>query len=187
MSASPAGPVQTRQCGECTVCCTALAIETAQLRKLPGVTCAHCTAVGCGIHETRYPICRTYYCGWMRLAELDEDWRPDRSGVIVSPVTEDIPAEFDKREGVELLVVDGQAAIRKPAFAEFVAALLEDRTPTYLGVPGPPGHYPARVLLNPVLAGAVGARDRARLVATLSKILDSAAHHTFVPMSAAST
>lgn len=170
----------SRSCGECTVCCTALVIDTPEFRKLPGVTCSNCAAGGCAIYVTRYPICRSYFCGWMQSPELDDTWRPDRSGVILSPLTGGIPEEFEVREGVELLVVGGAEAIRRPAFAALVLSLVASKVPTYLAVPGPVAHYPARVLLNRALSSAP--RDPARTVALLLKILESAKGHSFAPV-----
>ena len=159
-----------RSCGQCTVCCTLLAIETPELRKLPGVACQHCTAQGCGIYETRYPICRTYYCGWFGLPDLDESWRPDRSGVLLSP----------HDGGIELLVFGGEGAIRRPAFVPFVATLLSSRTPVFLAIPGPAGRYPARVQLNAALTRF--ADNPFQLTAGLLSALRAATDHRFEPM-----
>jgi hypothetical protein len=158
-------PVPGRACGDCTVCCTALAIETRDLRKQPGVTCAHCGPRGCTIYETRYPICRTYHCGWRVLGTLDQDWRPDKSGVLVSPLD----------DGIELLVLGGENAIRRPGFAEFVAACIRSGTPTFMAVPGPVGYYSARVALNDRLKG----RDPAGIRDTLVGALAASAAHGF--------
>ena len=32
---------------------------------------------------TRPKICREFLCGWLLFPELGDDWRPDRSGVII--------------------------------------------------------------------------------------------------------
>jgi hypothetical protein len=168
-----------RTCGACTLCCTALVVETPEFRKMAGVTCTHCTAAGCGIYERRFPICRSYHCGWIHSPELGDDWRPDISGVMVMPVTENVPTEFAVREGVELLVVGGADAIRKPAFAPFVLNLVVNQVPVWLGVPGPVGYYPARALLNRPLAAAAAARDVERVRDVLQQIHRSAAGHAF--------
>ncbi|MEJ0026469.1 MAG: hypothetical protein WDN01_10615 [Rhizomicrobium sp.] len=168
-----AGP---RSCGDCTVCCTALAIETAELRKPPGVACAHCTPSGCGIYETRYPICRSYFCGWFGLPDLGEDWRPDRSGILISPREATVAGET--REGIEFLVLGGEPAIRRPAFLAFLTGLLRDGTAVFLAVPGPEGHYPARVLLNDALSRTSPARYGDALAGALA----AAKGHRFEPM-----
>ena len=153
----------------CTVCCTALAIETPELRKPPGIACAHCTPKGCGIYETRYPICRSYFCGWFGLPALGEDWRPDISGVLLSP----------HDDGVEFLILGGEPAIRRAGFLDFLATLLRSRTPAFLAVPGPAGHYPARVYLNDRLERL----SQAQLGDALAAALKAARGHRFEPMS----
>lgn len=174
--------VKGRDCGECTVCCTALPIETPELRKVPGITCKHCISAGCAIYETRFPICRTYYCGWRNLPELDDAWRPDKSGVLVSPQNENIPEKFVLREGIEFLVLDGERAIRRQGFAEAVAAFVAGGVPTFLAFPGPPGHYPARVLVNDILAAAIGKRDLAAVREQLVRGLKASGSHNFLRM-----
>jgi hypothetical protein len=168
-----------RSCGDCTVCCTALAIETPELRKQPGVTCRHCTAQGCGIYETRFPICRSYFCGWFGLPELDDSWRPDRSGILLSPQSAGIPETYDAREGVEFLLLTGEAGLAHPPFIVFLRALLASRTPAFLALAGPKGHYPARVFLNDALARAVD--DPPAIMLLLRRIVRSAAGHRFEP------
>ncbi|MEI9992704.1 MAG: hypothetical protein WDM86_22055 [Rhizomicrobium sp.] len=161
-----------RSCGECTVCCTALAIETAALRKAPGVACVHCTASGCGIYLTRYPICRSYFCGWFGLPELGEDWRPDRSGILISP------HDAGQSEGIEFLVLGGEPAIRRPAFLTVLTAVLRGGTPVFLAVPGPAGHYPARLRLNDALSRIAPERHGDALAGALK----AAKGHRFEPM-----
>ncbi len=168
-----------RSCGACTVCCTALAIETPELRKRPGIVCRHAAPSGCGIYESRYPICRSYFCGWFGLPQLGEDWRPDRSGILLSPRRDGIPDTYEFREGIEFLILGGEAAIRWPAFLDFLAQLLRGRTPAFLAVPGPEGHYPARVFLNDALARV----PQARLGDALAVALTAARGHRFEPMS----
>ena len=177
--------VPGRECDACTVCCTALPIETVELRKLPGMTCVHCGAQGCAIYETRFPICRTYHCGWRVLSELDDSWRPDRSGVLVSPQNEDLPERFRKQGGIEFLVLGGEAAIRRDGFAQFVVTCILNDVATFMAVPGPPGYYSARVLLNDRLADAASRRDVAAVRAALLAALAASSAHSFQKMETA--
>src|SRR5438128_1437727 len=107
-------------CGGCTVCCTALPIVE-DFTKPAGVTCQHCTSTGCGIYETRYPICRTFLCGWLLLPGLDESWRPDRSGILIRAIEPDaLPEEFRAAgSGLHFTVLGGEASIRRPGFADY--------------------------------------------------------------------
>lgn len=79
------GPVlPDRYCGECTACCTVLTVDTPDFKKPAGTPCAQLTARGCGIHQVRPHICRTWFCAWRRVAALPDAARPDRSGLLVS-------------------------------------------------------------------------------------------------------
>ena len=86
-----------RSCGTCSLCCTILRVD--ELGKRAGVDCVHlrngqgqelgndpskplAVAGGCGIHESRPPICRGYRCLWLQ-GGLEDDERPDRTGGIV--------------------------------------------------------------------------------------------------------
>lgn len=79
------GPVlPDRDCGACTACCTVLTVDTPDFKKPAGTPCANLTPRGCGIHAVRPTICRTWFCAWRRVADLPEQARPDRSGLLVS-------------------------------------------------------------------------------------------------------
>ena len=98
-----------RSCGACSLCCTLLRVD--ELDKRAGADCIHQRpafasalvdvatrgpadspddlpgdspehAVGCGIYETRPPICRGYRCLWLQ-GGLEDDERPDRTGGLV--------------------------------------------------------------------------------------------------------
>lgn len=115
-----------RQCGACTVCCVALKIDTDGLRKKAGVACRHLSNQGCGIYARRPALCERFLCGWRLFGDLDEAWRPDRSGVLVMrKAPGQLPAAYQHTPyGVELAVLGGEKAITRPGFTEYVAALL---------------------------------------------------------------
>src|SRR5690349_15196843 len=107
--------VEGRSCGTCTVCCYTLPIDTPEFQKMPGAVCKNCAGRGCGIYETRPNPCRGFYCGWWMIPQLDDEWRPDRSGILITPQFDEIPAEFELREGIEFLLVGGEPAVRRQA------------------------------------------------------------------------
>ncbi len=76
------GAAAARSCGTCTLCCKLLSVET--IGKPEGVWCDHClTRRSCGIYDTRPGECRDYYCGFMLLPHLGEEWRPARSRLVL--------------------------------------------------------------------------------------------------------
>ena len=70
-----------RTCGDCTACCTVLAVE--ELRKPMRWACEHVACDGCRAYEARPQACRDFNCLWLRGAiSGDESRRPDNLGVL---------------------------------------------------------------------------------------------------------
>ena len=106
------GPIlPQRTCGDCTVCCTILTVDTPDFGKPAGTPCAHLTDHGCGIHAVRPHICRTWFCAWRRIVDMPEEARPDRSGILVS--LDFVREPRNCFEGVSIMVrlLPGSAAI----------------------------------------------------------------------------
>ncbi|MBL6938265.1 MAG: hypothetical protein ISS15_06670 [Alphaproteobacteria bacterium] len=161
--------VPGRECGACTVCCKVLAIKAPELKKLPEVLCTHCTAgVGCAIYNARPQVCRDWHCGWRYLAFLGDEWRPDRSGILIEAATADIPQEFPRRDGLKFVLRTGALnAVLWPALQSAIASLVDDGVPVLLGIPGPHGYEGRNVFLNYAIAGAVAARNCRAIVEQL--------------------
>ncbi len=76
---------------------------------------------GCAIYETRYPVCRGFYCAWRTVDIFGPDWRPDKSGVLPYVETEGIADSFDLSTGIGLMLVGNPLKIvRQRWFQEFV-------------------------------------------------------------------
>jgi hypothetical protein len=175
--------VDGRECGECNVCCVTLHIDSDEFRKLPGVRCPHLAAgVGCSIYPNRPLACRTYHCGWRYLPFLSDNWRPDRSGVLIAfTPKEELPPNYER--GVGFIVVARPPSGLARAFYHYVAHLIADRVYVTLAVPGPPGYYPAVTVLNDRLRDAARSGNLARIETVISEALDSAKSHDFRPVS----
>ncbi len=141
--------VAGRDCGACTVCCTVPRIDKPEIQKVSGATCRHCTGGGCAIYETRFPVCRSYFCGWRTIDIFGPDWRPDKSGVLAYVETEGIGDGFDIGTGIGLmLVANPLKTVRQRWFQEFVVTGVTNSIPLFLSLPGPRGHQAATVSLN---------------------------------------
>ena len=136
---APMANLNKRVCGPCTVCCTELKIETPQLRKAADTPCKHLCGTGCGIYETRPSVCQQFLCGWRLFPELNDDWRPDVSGVLVMRKApgELPPAWQSAPYGVELAIVGGEEAVTRPGFAEYAAGLMAKKIPVFLSAASP--------------------------------------------------
>ncbi len=153
----------SKSCGECNLCCIELPIETPELRKKAQTPCSHLTSKGCGIYTTRFPICRQFLCGWMLFPELDADWRPDRSGVMILQVPQvSIPKIYQPAgHGVQLLITGGEAAVTRPGFAEYIVDQVSRGVAVYMTATTP------RALLNEYLQPIGGNLPAARRIILL--------------------
>lgn len=171
------GSAPKRVCGDCTVCCTVAPVATEQLRKPPNTTCPHCVATGCAIYASRPTDCRDSLCGWRSYPELDDDWRPDRSGVLI--LTEhDVPPTYERRVGLKFLLVESDALIHSARLIGYICALVSRGVPVTLAVQGPPGHWPVKAFVNHALASAIirhDATEAARVLALLVRDLRAGA------------
>jgi len=71
-----------RDCGSCTLCCRVLGVD--EFSKPPGAACPNCVEEsGCKIYPTRPGQCRDFYCGFLVMKDLDEQWRPAVSKLIL--------------------------------------------------------------------------------------------------------
>lgn len=175
--------VQGRKCGECSACCTVLDVDTPEFQKLPGKPCSHlCKDGGCSIHETRFPICRSYHCGWRYLPGLGEDWRPDKMGVLVDFWTGEVPAHLPGRPAISLTVFGNRKTALTPVFLYYVAQLVAAEVPVFLGMPGPAGSQHTALLLNDFMIAAVLGRDLAGMKSVMAEALKTLATHTFKPV-----
>lgn len=81
-----------RSCGTCSACCISLYIRS--LAKPAGEPCSFLrspTGGGCTIHASRFPICRDFFCMWVRDRRglLLDSHRPDKLGLILTASTPD--------------------------------------------------------------------------------------------------
>lgn len=171
-----------RACGGCTVCCTVLPADDDSLKKAAGIDCVHCVSgAGCRIYGTRPLTCREFFCGWRVLPKLGDEWRPDRSGVMVSFDDADIPPGYPVRPAIKLVVSAGQVQIDQKEFAGYVAGLVDAQIPVFLSIPGPPGHFFAKLFLNDRLKFPVHSRELGAVVDALEEAFQALLEGDFEP------
>jgi len=129
--------VPEKSCGPCQVCCVALKIKTPQLRKAAQAPCPHLAAKGCGIYESRPPVCRGFLCGWRLMPELDASWRPDLSGVMLLPLPEDQIPKLYRAAGPGWVLVISDAKAITPRLGRLAAAMVKRRAAVFLSVMTP--------------------------------------------------
>src|SRR4051812_35981449 len=123
LSGGPASLVPGRGCGTCDMCCIWLPVVEPGIEKLSQVPCRHLVSgQGCGVYGSRPGMCGAYHCGWRRLADLDEAWRPDRSKILVEFDSDDIPPGYDG-PGVKFTILGDIGQLEWQPFLDYVAAL----------------------------------------------------------------
>jgi len=174
--------VAGRICGSCIACCVLLPVRATGFKKMPSTKCEHCRAGGgCKIYETRPDACRSFNCMWLQAPNLDDVWRPDRSGVLITEELDDIPEGFKIRPGFQFMVFAERTALDQPVLAGFIADLVAARVPAFLSIPGPPGCYAAKLFLNNALSFTVRTGDKARVSAVLQQGYDTLKTFKFKP------
>ena len=163
-----------RTCGGCVECCRAIPLDLPELAKPTGELCAYCVdGAGCSVHEIRPRTCRVWFCLW-RAVELSDEWRPDRSGVIVRP-------DGVERGEITLYVLRRSGFLVGMEFFVAVAGWIAEGMAVALSAPGPVGTYPARAVVTDWLRPAVEDGDPEAFAARVLAALDRLERHDFQP------
>ena len=170
--------VPGRECGECKICCVVPPVDEPEMQKQPGAPCRHRSAAGCDIYQTRPLACRTYFCGWRRMAFLDDDWRPDKSGVLIESGTQ---ATVGEGSTVLILVGNPLKTVRDQRVLDFVARNIQRNVTLWLSLPGPRGMAKAALPLNTPEFRSAAAGSRSHLRLALEGVLRRLSSHAFVP------
>ncbi|HEY2034654.1 MAG TPA: hypothetical protein VGH02_13300 [Rhizomicrobium sp.] len=152
MDQNPLQPIPNRECGGCNVCCRYPAIDAPQLHKPPNVLCQHWKN-GCSIYNDRPDVCRAFYCGWRLMPNLNEAWRPDRSNIFLRPVQTE-----DGTPGIDITLIGSVTPNKKYELMLYIGELVTSQIPTFVVIPGPPGHGSTKVLLNNRMKAAIETR-----------------------------
>jgi len=191
--------VAGRDCGDCTVCCIVPAIDDPDIQKPAATRCRHCaradaagtttpgtaTISGCAIYDSRPKVCREFYCGWRKLAQLGPAWRPDKSRVFL--MIEPVPGPNGAgpvRAVTLMLIGNPLTTVRESWFIAFVRTRALRGLPMFLSLPGKPGFRPVRTFLPlaPFRAAAErGTGPLKTLLETALKVLKADPPPAFVP------
>lgn len=163
-----------RDCGGCVECCRYIPLDLPELAKPTGELCAYCVdGAGCGVHAIRPQTCRTWFCVW-RMVELSDDWRPDRSGIIVRP-------DGLTTGEITLYVVRDTDFLRSDDLFETLAGWIENGIEMALSRPGPVGTLPVRAVVTDYLGPSIRSGDRAMFDLLLRNALDGLDGHDWQP------
>lgn len=74
------------KCGDCNICCTVMSIK--ELSEA-GKQCIHVCKSGCSIYDNRPSACEHFKCAYLT-SGWKEEYRPDKSGIMVAGFEEQI-------------------------------------------------------------------------------------------------
>lgn len=152
--------VPDRDCDDCTVCCHHIPINQPDMVKLPNVDCEHLMKNGgCAIYKTRPETCATWYCGWRYSAALTDNWRPDKSGVLIEFSLKGLPSDFQAKSGLNIKIVDKEKAFTNEQFIPFLTAQVSHGIAVTLSYGRDPGHTAASAFLNHALKAPIAERN----------------------------
>jgi hypothetical protein len=137
-------------------------IDDPELTKPSGVVCPNCSGTGCKIYASRPQTCRDFVCEWRRLTLLDEDWRPDRSGVLITSRlgTDGAGKEIEE---IVLLAFAGHDVIFDNGFATLVAVALDQGREVFLSLPSADFTGAWETTLRPYVASGLAAGSLAQV------------------------
>lgn len=124
--------VEGRSCGDCTVCCTWLQVDTPELQKDAGVTCDHCTGTGCAVYETRFPVCRTWHCLWRHIGVMPEEARPDKSGIVFGLIWPVEPTHPFGKSYIRAMAYADEAAFETDLAQDLLAMFTQGDLPVWI-------------------------------------------------------
>ncbi|HEX4293799.1 MAG TPA: hypothetical protein VHZ29_06675, partial [Rhizomicrobium sp.] len=161
-------------------------IDAPELKKLAGVRCSNLRDdCKCAIYETRPDTCRGFECGWRVMAALGDDWRPDRSGIVLISKLQNNPPGYRPNSGVQIVLLR-RDAVHNRELPGAIASWVTARVPLFLTVAAPVGLVAESAFLNASAEGAVRRQDRNALLRILEDKVVSLERRKLRPASFAS-
>jgi hypothetical protein len=137
------------------------------------------------IHRRPHPyswVCQQhgppYFCGWRRLAFLDDDWRPDKSGILIESGS---PTTVGSGNTILILVGNPLKTVRQQRFLDFIRKSIDQKVTMFLSLPGSPGKAKAALPLNTPEMRSAATQSRSQVRLALEDVLRRLSGHEFVP------
>ncbi|MBL4881899.1 MAG: hypothetical protein JKX82_11370 [Oleispira sp.] len=163
--------VSGRECGECTACCVVLLIDDDNFKKPADQVCSNLMAEGgCKIYTKRPSVCQDWYCSWRFMAQLDDDWRPDRSGVLL---------RSDENGIIFQPIRDPKEVLTSARAIELIGGGVAQGIPMSMSIPTKNGCRSYGMSLNEPLEAAVQSRNLGTIQSKMVELIEhSAAQNT---------
>ncbi|WP_245542335.1 YkgJ family cysteine cluster protein [Psychromonas hadalis] len=143
--------VPNRECGQCTACCVVLLIDDKNFKKPADQRCVNIMKTGgCKIYNKRPSVCQEWHCAWRFMAQLDENWRPDRSGILL---------RSDENGIIFQPIQDPKKVLTNERTIELIGGGVAQGIPMSMSIPTKKGFRSYSVSLNEPLEIAVQSRN----------------------------
>lgn len=143
--------VSDRECGECTACCVDLLIDDENFKKPADQACVNLIEKGgCKIYQQRPSVCQDWYCAWRFMAQLDDTWRPDRSGILL---------RSDENGIIFQPIRDPKVVLTTDRAIELIGGGVAQGIPMSMSIPTQKGFLSYGLSLNEPLQEAVESRN----------------------------
>jgi hypothetical protein len=126
---------------------------------------------GCSIYSKRPTPCREWFCVWRNLSELDDSWRPDKSGVMIEFSDEQFPGIFANRVGFRFTVINKEKATRNNKLAKFLKKQISNGVPCLLSFGIEPAQNPPVTFLNIAMGKAANQKNPNGILGELKKAI----------------
>ena len=168
--------VPGRECGECTVCCIVLHIDDENFKKPADQVCANLMEKGgCKIYSKRPFVCQDWYCAWRFMAQIDETWRPDRSGILL---------QSDENGIIFQPIRDPKSVLTNERVIELIGGGVAQGIPMSMSIPTQKGFRSYSIPLNEHLEAAVQTRNLVTIQTKMVELIDfaSAQNTSLIPI-----
>jgi len=156
--------VPGRECGECTACCVVLLIEDQDFKKPADQACSHMVEKGgCKIYSKRPSVCQDWHCAWRFMAQLDDDWRPDLSGILL---------RSDENGIIFQPILEPEVVLTSDRAIELIGGGIAQGIPLSMSIPTRKGFRSYGMGLNKPLEAAVNSRNFAAIQAKLIELIE---------------
>ncbi len=168
--------VPGRECGECTACCVVLLIDDENFKKPADQVCSNLMEKGgCKIYSNRPFVCQDWYCAWRFMAQLDETWRPDRSGILL---------RSDENGIIFQPIREPKDVLTNERAIELIGGGVAQGIPMSMSIPTKKGFRSYGMSLNEPLEAAVQSRNLVTIQDKMVELIEfsSAQNTTLIPI-----
>ncbi|MFT4764361.1 MAG: hypothetical protein ACI9OH_001455 [Oleispira sp.] len=156
--------VPGRECGECTACCVVLLIDDEHFKKPADQVCSNLMEKGgCKIYTKRPSVCQDWYCAWRFMAQLDDNWRPDRSGVLL---------RSDENGIIFQPIGEPKEVLTSARAIELIGGGVAQGIPMSMSIPTNKGRLSYGIALNQPLKAAVESRNLLTIQAKMVELIE---------------